>query len=114
MHGLIACSAPMGPGPPLGVPGRCRYSTPSPRDRGAPPGNRSLRRRDRPAFQEVADRLHDAARGDPPLAAAIAVAEGDRPVGGRLAVDGDAQRRPRLVLPAVSAADRPLLIQEDV
>ena len=32
----------------------------------------------------------------------------------RLAVDGDAERRPRLVLAAIAAADRPLLVEEDV
>src|SRR5512135_806300 len=80
---------------------------------GMSPPVRLLSRRDRLASEEVAEGRDDAGRGDPPLAAIVAVAERDGVVGRRLAVHGDAEGGPGLVLAAIAPADRPLLVEED-
>ena len=61
--------------------------------------SRSLR--DRLAFEQVVERLDGARGGHAPLPASVAVAEGHGAVGQGLAVDGDAERRAGLVLPAI-------------
>jgi hypothetical protein len=60
----------------------------------------------------LAARRDELALVDSLLLQCVAVANGDGAVGEGLAVDGEAVRRPRLVLPAVAAADRSLFIIE--
>src|SRR5579885_3450154 len=68
----------------------------------------------RPRPQQLAQLVADRPDGDAPLLRAVALADGDRVVLGRLPVDGDAEGRARLVLATVAAADGPLVIVEDV
>ena len=66
------------------------------------------------AGNQPADFVHAIVDLDPPLLERVAVADRDGLVLQRLAVDGDAVRRAGLVLPAIAAADGPLLVVEDV
>ena len=75
-------------------------------------GNRGLLGRGR--LDQAADFLEAIVDLDAPLLQRVAVADRDRAVGERLAVDGDAERRADFVLAAIAAADRALLVVEDV
>ena len=66
------------------------------------------------ALEQIAQGLGDTRRGNAPLSAAIAVAEGDGVVAQGLAVHGDTERCTGLILATVATADGPLLIVEYV
>ena len=58
--------------------------------------------------------LDQAVRRDTNLLQGIPVPDGDGLILRGLAVDGDAERRPRFVLAAVATADRATVVVEDV
>src|SRR5690349_13177571 len=64
--------------------------------------------------KEVAERLDDTGRGHAPLPATVAVSDRDGAVGQGLAIDRDAERRARLILAAVAAADRAFFVVKHV
>src|ERR1044072_278479 len=80
--------------------------------RASPP--RHDKRQGSAADQLACEEAFELVDRDPLLGHAVALADGDRVVLQRVEVDGDAERRADLVLPAVAAADGARVVEVDV
>src|SRR3954464_6336568 len=78
---------------------------------GIVPGARSVAGGDRLALEEGPKGLDPAGGGAPPLLATVTVAERHGVVREGFSVHGDREGSPRLVLPSIAPADRPLLVE---